>query len=105
VALVIATLTFGRSPTVTTGVVVEMLQVKEVSVANAVSAAEMIATTTGNVFIMVLGFRFLAERLGSGDGERRTLLSRQIACEPLPASVLFGLVVSVWLIVGKWCSS
>jgi hypothetical protein len=32
----------------------------------------------------------LAERLGSGDGERKTLLTRQIAFEPLPASVLFG---------------
>ncbi len=34
----------------------------------------------------------LGERLGSGDGERKTLLTRQIAFEPLPASVLFGLV-------------
>ena len=33
---------------------------------------------------------WLAERLGSGDGERKTLLTRQIAFEPLPASVLFG---------------
>jgi hypothetical protein len=33
----------------------------------------------------------LGERLGSGDGERKTLLTRQIAFEPLPASVLFGL--------------
>jgi hypothetical protein len=32
----------------------------------------------------------LAERLGSGDGERKTLLTRQIAFEPLPASVLLG---------------
>lgn len=31
------------------------------------------------------------ERLGSGDGERKTLLTRQMAFEPLPASVLFGL--------------
>jgi hypothetical protein len=30
----------------------------------------------------------LAERLGSGDGERKTLLTRQIPFEPLPASVL-----------------
>jgi hypothetical protein len=30
------------------------------------------------------------QRLGSGDGERKTLLTRQIAFEPLPASVLFG---------------
>jgi len=34
---------------------------------------------------------FCCERLGSGDGERKTLLTRQIAFEPLPASVLFGL--------------
>jgi hypothetical protein len=33
---------------------------------------------------------FLAERLGSGDGERKTLLARQIAFEPLPASVLLN---------------
>ena len=32
-------------------------------------------------------------RFGSGDGERKTLLTRQIASEPLPASVLFGFVV------------
>jgi hypothetical protein len=37
----------------------------------------------------------LGERLGSGDGERKTLLTRQIASEPLPASVLFGLVLVV----------
>ena len=35
------------------------------------------------------------ERFGSGDGERKTLLTRQIAFEPLPASVLFALVGSV----------
>ena len=34
---------------------------------------------------------WLGERLGSGDGERKTLLTRQIAFEPLPASVLFAL--------------
>ena len=34
---------------------------------------------------------FLGERLGSGDGEGWTLLTRQIAFEPLPASVLLGL--------------
>jgi len=32
----------------------------------------------------------LNERLGSGDGERKTLLTRQIAFEPLPASVLLN---------------
>ena len=31
------------------------------------------------------------ERLGSGDGECKTLLTRQIAFEPLPASVLFAI--------------
>ena len=30
------------------------------------------------------------QRLGSGDGERKTLLTRQMPYEPLPASVLFG---------------
>ena len=39
------------------------------------------------------GVLLLAERFGSGDGERKTLLTRQIAFEPLPASVLFGPVV------------
>jgi hypothetical protein len=34
----------------------------------------------------------VAERLRPGDGERKTLLTRQIAFEPLPASVLFGLL-------------
>jgi hypothetical protein len=38
---------------------------------------------------------FLPERFGSGDGERKTLLTRQIAFEPLPASVLFALVLVV----------
>ena len=32
----------------------------------------------------------MGERLGSGDGERKTLLTRQIAFEPLPASVLLN---------------
>jgi hypothetical protein len=36
-----------------------------------------------------------ADRLGSGDGERKTLLTRQIAFEPLPASVSPLLVVEV----------
>ena len=34
----------------------------------------------------------LGERFGSGDGERKTLLTRQMPYEPLPASVLFALV-------------
>ena len=42
------------------------------------------------------GLCFLAERLGSGDGERKTLLTRQMPYEPLPASVLFALVFSWW---------
>ena len=37
----------------------------------------------------------MGERFGSGDGERKTLLTRQIAFEPLPASVLFGLVGAI----------
>ena len=32
----------------------------------------------------------MAERFGSGDGEHKTLLTRQIAFEPLPASVLLN---------------
>jgi hypothetical protein len=41
----------------------------------------------------------LAGRLGSGDGERKTLLTRQIGFEPLPASVLFGLVFALVLLL------
>ena len=36
---------------------------------------------------------WLGERFGSGDGEREALLTRQIAFEPLPASVLFAFLV------------
>jgi hypothetical protein len=43
----------------------------------------------------------LGERPGSGDGERKTLLTRQIAFEPLPASVLFGLGGSFVLRLGR----
>ena len=43
--------------------------------------------------------RLLGERLGSGDGERKTLLTRQIAFEPLPASVLFAHVRSWWFLM------
>ena len=42
----------------------------------------------------------LAERVGSGDGERKTLLTRQIAFEPLPASVLFAPFVVVVICSG-----
>ena len=48
---------------------------------------------SGNDWVLECGAHalcFLAERLGSGDGERKTLLTRQIAFEPLPASVLLG---------------
>jgi hypothetical protein len=38
------------------------------------------------------GLCYLAERPGSGDGEREASMTRQIAFEPLPASVLFCLV-------------
>jgi hypothetical protein len=41
--------------------------------------------------MIAASFIFFSERFGSGDGERKTLLTRQIAFEPLPASVLFGL--------------
>jgi hypothetical protein len=37
----------------------------------------------------------LAERFGSGDGVRKTLLTRQIAFEPLPAKVV--LLALGWL--------
>ena len=47
---------------------------------------------------IVIRLCWLAERLGSGDGERKTLLTRQIALEPLPASVLFALVLGVDLL-------
>jgi len=33
----------------------------------------------------------LDERLGSGDGEREALITRQMPYEPLPASVLLAL--------------
>jgi hypothetical protein len=39
--------------------------------------------------------RCTAERFGSDDGERKTLLTRQIASEPLHASVLFALGLTV----------
>ena len=42
----------------------------------------------------VVNFHFLAECLGSGDGERKTLLT-QMAIEPLLASVLFALALAV----------
>jgi hypothetical protein len=49
----------------------------------------------------------LGERLGSGDGERKTWLTRQIAFEPLPASVLFALGGSWWVVfmlgwIARW---
>jgi hypothetical protein len=56
----------------------------EVQLLNAHTAKLRTVSFTGDV--MELG-----ERLGSGDGERKTLLTRQIAFEPLPASVLFAL--------------
>jgi hypothetical protein len=47
---------------------------------------------------MLMCLLLVGQRLGSGDGERKTLLTRQIAFEPLPVSVLFALV---WPMV--WC--
>jgi hypothetical protein len=38
----------------------------------------------------VLVIKCFCQRLGSGDGERKTLLTRQIAFDPLPASVLLN---------------
>jgi hypothetical protein len=43
---------------------------------------------------------FSAERLGSGDGEGKTWLTRQIAFEPLPASILLPWLVVVSVMVG-----
>ena len=40
--------------------------------------------------------KFLAERHGSGDGEREVSMTRQMPYEPLPASVLFASLV-------RWC--
>ena len=48
--------------------------------------------------ILVLGLG-LGERFGSGDGELKTLLTRQIAFEPLPASVLFALVTPLIIVI------
>ena len=39
------------------------------------------------------------QRLGSGDGERKSLLTRQTAFEAVPASVLFALVLAVVLVM------
>jgi hypothetical protein len=48
---------------------------------------------------MKLGNLGLAERRGSGDGEGWTMNTRQMAFEPLPASVLFALVVPVVILM------
>jgi hypothetical protein len=40
--------------------------------------------------MIAASFIFFSERFGSGDGEHKTLLTRQIAFEPLPASVLLN---------------
>ena len=42
-------------------------------------------------------YRGPRHRLGSGDRERKTLLTRRIAFEPLPASAFFGLLRSLLL--------
>ena len=43
-----------------------------------------------------------AERKGSGDGEGKMLLTRQIAFEPLPASVLFAIALAVMLFIRRF---
>jgi len=43
----------------------------------------------------------MAERPGSGDGERETSMARQMPYEPLPASVLSGLVLLVDVFIGE----
>jgi hypothetical protein len=58
-------------------------------------------------FELALIYRSVWQRLhfGSGDGERKTLLTRQIAFEPLPASVLSGLVLGIIVVMGSSDSS
>jgi hypothetical protein len=46
-----------------------------------------------------MAWMLLGERFGSGDGEGWTLNARQIAFEPLPASVLFALGWLWWMVM------
>jgi hypothetical protein len=55
-------------------------------------SAQMIRRARSTYFIW-RWTQFLPERFGSGDGEGKTLLTRQIAFEPLPASVLFAFFI------------
>ena len=48
---------------------------------------------------------WLAERLGSGDGEREASMTRQMPFEPLPASVLFGLALAVTMLMNHFWGS
>ncbi len=41
---------------------------------------------------LLAAYGLVHQRLGSGNGERKTWLTRPMAFEPLPASVLFGLL-------------
>jgi hypothetical protein len=54
------------------------------------------------VWAPVRGSDFFCYRFGSGDGERKTLVTRQIAFEPLPASVSPSLIVEVCSWQGVW---
>ena len=44
--------------------------------------------------------KYLAQRFGSGDGEREASMTRQMPYEPLPASVLFALGLAVMSVIG-----
>ena len=60
----------------------------------------MTSNTAVNMARLICGgLCFLAERFGSGDGEGSTLNTRQIAFEPLPASVLFAPVGSLGVFI------
>jgi|APTNR8051073442_1049403.scaffolds.fasta_scaffold15315_3 hypothetical protein len=53
-------------------------------------ASSKAAPQMGHRFGSISEVSIQAQRPGSGDGERKTLLTRQIAFVPLLASVLFG---------------
>ncbi len=51
----------------------------------------LVAGANHRIKVMVAGDNQVGIRCDRAIGERKTLLTRQIAFEPLPASVLFGL--------------
>ena len=58
------------------------------------------------VHSMARGALELGEPLGSGDGERKASMTREMPYEPLPASFLFALVRSHYVFRGSvfWAS-